>query len=93
MAGYLSGFMRNFKRDDFAKLLLFLAVLLGGWVRFYPPILAGFPINDGGMFDVMIQELRANAYKLPAITSYNFSGIPYAYPPLGFYLVALVSQT
>ncbi len=84
--------MKNFKRDDFAKLLLFLAVILGGWVRFYPSILAGFPINDGGMFYIMIQELRANAYKLPAITSYNFSGIPYAYPPLGFYLVALVSD-
>jgi len=84
--------MRNFKKDDFAKLLLALAVILGGWMRFYPSILAGFPINDGGMFYVMIQELRANAYKLPAMTSYNFSGIPYAYPPLGFYLAAIIAD-
>lgn len=72
--------------------LIWLVVILGGALRFLPGIVAGFPINDGGMFLQMILDLKANGYSLPPTTSYNFSSIPYAYPPLGFYLVAFLSQ-
>lgn len=50
-----------------------------------------FPLNDGGMFLTMSRDLLAAHFALPADTSYNFEGIPFAYPPLSFYLVAGLS--
>ncbi len=61
--------------------------------RFVLP--AGFPLNDGGLFVVMSQDIQAANYLLPATTSYNPAGgveIPFAYPPLAFYLAALVED-
>jgi hypothetical protein len=78
--------MKAIQRSEWATLMLFLAVLLGSFMRFNPTALAGFPINDGGMFAVMVDDLKASRYLLPAFTTYNHLNIPYAYPPLGFYL-------
>jgi hypothetical protein len=50
----------------------------------------GFPLNDGGLFYVMARDLQANSFVIPATTSYNGGDIPFAYPPLGIYLVALL---
>jgi asparagine N-glycosylation enzyme membrane subunit Stt3 len=79
-------------RDTWANLLLFLALLLGIFVRFNPTSLAGFAVNQGGMFAVMVDDLKSNHYLLPVYTSYNHLNIPFAYPPLGFYIGAIVSQ-
>jgi len=79
-------------QKDSHKLFLLLALLLGGIVRFMPVAMAGFPVNDGGMFYVMVEELKANHFLLPAFTGYNLAEIPYAYPPFGFYATALVSS-
>ena len=49
-----------------------------------------FPLNDGGMFLQMTRDLQANGYALPAYTSYNGGAVPFAYPPLGFYLAAII---
>ena len=57
-----------------------------------PVAMAGFPVNDGGMFYVMVEELQANNFLLPAFTQYNLADIPYAYPPFGFYVTALISS-
>ena len=76
---------------DSPIIFLLLAVLLGGIVRFMPVFLAGFPVNDGGMFYIMVEELKANHFLLPAFTQYNLAGIPYAYSPFGFYATALIS--
>jgi hypothetical protein len=70
--------------------ILGIAILFGTFVRVLPAILAGFPINDGGMFLVMMRDLRVNGFALPIYTTYNYINIPYAYPPLGFYLGALL---
>ncbi len=78
-------------RDEWSMLILVLACAVGAYVRFNPTWLAGFAINDGGMFAVMVDDLRANNFVLPKHTSYNHLDIPYAYPPLGFYLGALTS--
>ena len=78
--------------DEFYKLLLITALLLGGLIRFMPVALAGFPVNDGGMFYVMVEELLANHFQLPAFTQYNLAGIPFAYPPFGLYVSALLSS-
>lgn len=79
---------KTLSRNDTATLILLAAMLFGGLFRLMPAWLAGFPINDGGMFYTMILDLQANHYKLPAFTTYNNIAIPYAYPPLGFYLGA-----
>ncbi len=77
---------KNITRDEWATLVLLLAIGLGAFVRFNPTMLAGYAINDGGMFTVLIEDLISNKYRLPSFTSYNDVGIPFAYPPLGFYL-------
>jgi hypothetical protein len=65
-----------------------LAVELGSLVRLLPVALHRYPLNDGGMFYRMTQDLVSNGLRLPVMTSYNGGGIPFAYPPLGFYLAA-----
>jgi len=77
--------MKSMRRQELAKLILVLAVILGAFIRFSATSLAGFAINDGGMFAVMVDDLKASGYALPRFTSYNGLNIPYAYPPLGFY--------
>lgn len=69
-------------------LFLLIALLFGGYLRLAPVLSVNFPLNDGGMFYVMIQDLLANHFHLPLFTTYNHLNIPYAYPPLGFYLAA-----
>jgi hypothetical protein len=80
------------RQPDWPVLLLFIAILFGGLVRFMPALTTRFPINDGGMFYTMAQELRANGYALPATTAYNGLDLPYAYPPLGLYLASLLAD-
>ena len=75
--------------NEWTWTILGLALLFGIFVRFIPGPLAGLPINDGGMFAVMIRDLKANQFVLPVLTSYNHAAIPFAYPPLGLYLGAL----
>jgi hypothetical protein len=77
--------------SDWVKLILGITIFLGLLVRIFPALIVGFPLNDGGMFLVMIRDLIANGFRLPAFTTYNLSNIPYAYPPLGFYLAGMLS--
>lgn len=79
------------RKTDFPALLLLSASLFGIIVRFYPALANGFPLNDGGMFLVMTRDLQANGFALPDFTTYNNLEIPFAYPPLGFYIAALLS--
>lgn len=79
------------RKPDITSLLLFTALLFGIIVRFYPVLASGFPLNDGGMFYSMSRDLRANSFALPEFATYNQSGIPFAYPPFGFYVAALLS--
>jgi hypothetical protein len=72
--------------------MIVLITLLGAVVRCFYVFNTSFPLNDGGMFYVMVRDLQANAYHLPQFTSYNGGNIPYAYPPLPFYLTAWLNQ-
>ncbi len=67
-------------------LFLTLAILLGGFIRLAPVLNSTFPLNDGGLFYAMTQELVENGFKLPQFSTFNNLQIPFAYPPLGFYL-------
>lgn len=78
--------MKSIRRTEWADLILLLAILIGAFMRFNPTMLAGFAINDGGMFAAMVDDLKTSGYVLPAFTTYNHLNIPFAYPPLGFYL-------
>ncbi len=49
-----------------------------------------FPLHDGGLFYQMVGDLLATDLELPLTTSYNAEAIPFAYPPLGFYVAALI---
>ena len=77
---------------DTRKGLLWIVILLGMFLRFLPALQTDFPINDGGMFLSMIRDLRASGFILPEFTSYNLSDIPFAYPPFGFYVGAIISS-
>lgn len=72
-------------------LILALALLLGAVARFNI-VRTDFPYGDGGMFYVMVLDLKANHYALPETTTYNQRDIPYAYPPFAFYFTAALSD-
>ncbi len=82
------------QRKQFASLLLVTAFLFGLLIRLAAPMTAGGPVNDGGLFLQMARDLQENYFVLPDTTTYNNAGIPFAYPPLGFYFTgALQSLT
>ncbi len=78
--------------DEIGQLIALAAVIMGGFIYLYGPAMAGFPINDGGLFYAMIRAIQQNGFQLPAYVHYNGLAIPFAYPPLGFYIGALVSS-
>ena len=84
---------RTFIREEWANLILGTSLLFGLILRLFPGLMAGFPLNDGGMFLIMIRELRADSFALPAFTGYNYAAIPFAYPPFGLYIAALLSAS
>ncbi len=81
----------NRKLDSAASVMLLAALITGSALRIAIVLSSKFPWNDGGMFYEMIQDLIANHFSLPGYTSFNAVNIPYVYPPLPFYLGALLS--
>lgn len=75
--------------EYFWVVILFI-VALG--VRFYFVLQADFPLNDGGMFYQIIQDILDHGFRFFPTISYNFSDIPFAYPPLPFYIAALLHE-
>jgi len=61
-------------------------------VRALYVLTAGFPLNDGGLFYVFAEDIQAAGYALPEFSSYNDGTIPFAYPPLAFYLAAALDD-
>lgn len=71
---------------------LAIVIVAAASIRLAPLQGDHFPANDGGLFYVMIEDLRANGFRLPAFTSYNGLQIPFAYPPLAMYVAAVVAN-
>ena len=69
-----------------------LAILLGGALRIVFVLRANFPYNDGGLFYMLVNELVANSFRLPAFSAYNSTHLPVVYPPLAFYLAGLINS-
>jgi hypothetical protein len=78
--------------DRAAGAALLLAVLLGGLVRALPFLGGDFPLNDGGLFLVMTQDLQAAGYVVPETTGYNGLEIPFVYSPMAFYLAGILND-
>jgi len=80
----------NFRAQN---LIIFgLLILISLFFRLSFVVGQDFPLNDGGLFTEMTEEIIENDFILPYFTSYNSSDIPYAYPPLGFYLAATLAK-
>ena len=75
-----------------STLFLVTAILFGLIIRLAAPLNAQGPVNDGGLFLQMTSELQENGFELPRYSSYNAGEIPFAYPPLGFYLVGFIQN-
>jgi len=88
----ISRISRRLNNTDPSILFLAVAILIGGTLRLYGVLRSSFPINDGGLFYTMIRDLMANGYHLPVTTSYNHLDLPFAYPPLFFYLTGFLSD-
>ena len=75
-----------------ARVALLAALLIGALVRGSHVWGADFPLNDGGLFYVMVHDIQHAHYHLPAFTSYNSAHIPFGYSPLTFYLAAALND-
>lgn len=77
------------------NLLASLIALLGIYLRLshLSRIPADAPFRLGGLFYEFSRQIMANGYALPkTIPFYSAGGIPFAYPPLGFYVQAIIIE-
>jgi hypothetical protein len=78
--------------SQFALFILGWSLLFGAFVRILPILQSPLPLNDGGLFYAMAQDILDAGFKLPLFTTYNQAGIPFVYPPLGLYILAFLSR-
>jgi hypothetical protein len=84
---------KTFIKDNKAILsavILLIAFGMGVAVRVQYLSNSIYPINDGGLFYQMVEDLLNNGLRIPKYSTYNNDLIPFAYPPLAFYIVALI---
>jgi 4-amino-4-deoxy-L-arabinose transferase-like glycosyltransferase len=70
--------------------LLGFALLTGLGLRLAPILAADFPLRDGGLFVTMAHDIRNAGFGLPEFSTFNAGDVPFAYPPLGIYILALI---
>ena len=75
----------------YIAIVLFIT-LIGLAIRLAPSLQTQFPLNDGGLFYAMIVDLQNAHYILPAYATYNHAQIPFAYPPLAFYITGFLAD-
>jgi hypothetical protein len=62
------------------------AIITGIYYRTHP-----YPAYGAGLFLSIADEILAHGYRMPLqIPGYTLNGIPFAYPPLGFYASAVL---
>lgn len=86
--------MEKANQDENRSLLIFFIIffLIGAYLRLHKVLLLNFPLNDGGLFYSMIQDIQSNHFRIPETTTYNHLDIPFVYPPLAFFLVGIINQ-
>ena len=70
--------------------LLGVALLTGLGLRLAPILAADFPLRDGGLFVTMAHDIRNAGFGLPEFSTFYAGYVPFAYPPLGIYILALI---
>lgn len=81
-------------RSD-GPVLLAIIWLAGALVRLFPLLLfsnvTGRPFGMGGLYLLFAREIAHHGFTLPTwIPLYTAQGLPFAYPPLAFYIEALL---
>lgn len=71
-----------------------LGLALAGAIAFriYLIFANDFPINDGALFLEFIREISVRFPALPTTISYNELALPFAYPPLSFWVAASLTK-
>jgi hypothetical protein len=72
--------------------LAIIAAVVALYIRLLIMQASDFPVGDGGLSYVMVADLQRAGYQLPISTTYNGNSLPFAYPPLPFYVAGLLSQ-
>jgi hypothetical protein len=81
------------RRLRFSITLLLAAVVAAGVAfRLYLVAATDFPINDGGLFYAFVQAIAKTFPALPPVVTYNGLTIPFAYPPLSFWIGAALTK-
>ncbi|MCX2726811.1 hypothetical protein OO015_04795 [Thermomicrobium sp. 4228-Ro] len=80
------------RRSLWHPVILAQALLLALVFRLWFVHQTSFPLNDGGLFWAMVDDLERAQFRLPVFTSYNQARIPFVYPPLGLYVVAFLEK-
>jgi len=91
-AGEAAGHQRQFAVEHVYLLGVCAAIALGFAIRAAHILQAPFPLNDGGLFYAMAWDLQQASFRLPDVTSYNASSLPFTYSPFGLYVAGLLDN-
>ena len=74
--------------------IILLAMVTAGALaqRVFLLVATDFPINDGGLFYAFVKAVAGTFPGLPDYVRFNGIAIPFAYPPLSFWLAALLTR-
>lgn len=72
--------------------IVVLASIIPVSIRIYYLFSTDFPINDGGLFLAFIDGVVNTFPSIPQSIGYNGHDIPFAYPPLAFWLGAALAK-
>ena len=73
---------------------IFVLVILWGIIPlFYNALTYKIPLGYGGLYALMSESIVNNGFLLPSsVPFYGPGGLPFMYPPFGFYLMAVTSN-
>ncbi len=83
----MKALIKQFRSDSSIFVVVIVCLIIA--VRILPVWQTNFPLNDGGLFYTMVQDIQIHHFSLPVFTTYNHFQIPFAYPPFGLYAVAV----
>mgnify|MGYP001046310245 CR=1 FL=1 len=81
------------KKSKIYLLISIFVIIIGVVLRTYHLFLVGFskPWGAGGLYLEFARQIFQNNYSLPIIIPhYTYGGLPFAYPPLPFYIESLL---
>ncbi len=88
----LSRALRRLSRIPNDRLALILLISAFAGFLFLSKLASPYPNGYAGLYTLMAERIAANGFVTPAtIPLYGPGGIPFAYPPLAFYLMAAIT--